>query len=311
MSTHSAVVVTWNAESTISGCLGSIRREGGDAIEILVVDNASTDGTLAAVLRTDTRAQFLSNNENVGFARAVNRGLAEATGDRVLLLNPDAVLLPGSLAALDAALDGSEGVAAAGPALVDERGRLDFYAARNIPRIRDLLFEGMFLTRVLRGVPPFDRYLLGRWDHRSRRRVDCLSGACLLVAREAVARVGGMDERYFLFYEDVDWCQRFGRAGYLLLYVPEARVFHAAHASVGRDPFTSYRHAVEASRLFFARGSSRRRFAVDLVWAIVAAWRTLGYSALVLIPSVGRRFRGRPWAFARLFAYVVRTAARA
>jgi hypothetical protein len=307
----SAIVVTWNSESTVGTCLRSLRAEGGEDIEIIVVDNASGDDTQGVVHRKDPRALVIRNTVNVGFAAAVNVGLRASRGGEILVLNPDAALAPGALAALRKGLGADASIGMVGPALVRPSGRLDYHAARNIPRLADFVFEGLFLTSILGWLPPFDRYLMGRWDHATARRVPCLSGACLLVKREVYERIGGMDERFFLFFEDVEWCARAGRRGHALLYEPAARAEHLAHRSIQQDAFRSHLCLIESARVFYEQCVfEKSAVVVDLALAIVTAFRSVVYGLAWLFPRRGSRWRGLAGAYGRLCLLVLGNFAR-
>lgn len=303
----SAIVVTWNSAATIAECVRSIRREVGSDGEIIVVDNASSDDSVEVATAVDCGVLPLRNGENVGFARAVNTGVSRCQGERVLILNPDAVMAEGALAAMHEVLDDDPRVGAVGPALVKPSGRLDYHAARNVPRLRDQLFEGLFLSSLFPWLPPFDHYVMGTWNHAGARSVPCLSGACLLVRRTIFESVGGLHEGFFLFYEDVEWCVRIREHGHTLWYEPGARVTHLAHQSIRQDPFLAHRHLVESARLFYEQVVFHHRpEVVDSVWAIVAAARFAIY-ALASMTPFGRRYRGLPSAYLRLLLYVMRT----
>lgn len=300
------IIVTWNSARTIAECVASVRREAGADAKIYVVDNGSSDDSARIASRSAHVVEVIQNHCNVGFAAAVNIGLARTAADRVLVLNPDAILQAGSFAALNAAMSApgaSERVGAVGPSFYDEHGRPRGVGPEHVPTLLDLLLRGLFL-------PQAHSLLLARTCARrlERRNVGCLSGACLLVSREAIDEVGGMDERYFLFYEDVDWCDRIQRSGFALVFEPEARVVHKGHVSVLQAPFESLRHEVDSARRFLTtlpRSNSRRT--VDFVCSLVSAFRLVLYAGLSPVPRVGRRYRALSRAYWRLLHYSIST----
>ena len=226
------VTVSYNSSDVLPACLASLERAAeGLALDLVVVDNASADGTPEAIAARFPHARILRNPTNTGYARAVNQGLAATTAPFVLVINPDCEVRPGALRALVAWLEAHPRAAIAAPKILNPDGSLE-YSARAFPNHLTFLFNRYsLLTRVFPNNPFSRRYLLTDWDHATPREVDWVSGACLLVRREAVARVGGMDEAFFMFNEDVDWCRRMKLAGFAVCYVPDAVVVHHIGAS--------------------------------------------------------------------------------
>jgi len=228
----SIVLVYYKAPDHLPRCLRSL---GADpvtaAAEVVVVDNASGDGMVARLAAEHPRARVIVNADNVGFARGVNQGVRASTGRRVLVLNPDCEVAPGAVGTLMAWLDAHPRTGVAGPRLQNPDGSLE-YSARAFPDHFTFLFNRYsLLTRLFPDNRHSRRYLMSDWDHASVRDVDWLSGACLLVRREAIDQVGLMDEAFFMFNEDVDWCRRMKQAGWAVTYVPEAVVVHHVGAS--------------------------------------------------------------------------------
>jgi len=230
----SAVVINYKSRDALAECLDALTadaRAAGLQLETVVIDNDSRDGTDEMLRARHPQARFVGNSENVGYARAVNQGIAATSAPFVLVLNPDCVPHAGALAALRDHLLAHPKVAVAGPRLLNTDGSLE-YSARSFPTPFTFLFNRYsLLTRLWPSNPWSRRYLMSDWDHASERAVDWLSGACLLVRRAAIAEVGGMDEKFFMFNEDVDWCRRFRDAGWSNVYLPAATVTHQVGAS--------------------------------------------------------------------------------
>lgn len=228
----SVVVVTYRSQAHIADCLRSIdRARGGLTLDVLVVDNASDDGTIDAARAAAPWARIVPTGDNLGYAKAVNIGLRESAGAYVLVLNPDSVVEPTAIAALHDWLAAHPRCGIAGPLIRNPDGSIE-YTARSFPNAAAFLFNRYsLLTRWWPGNPWSRRYLLSDWDHRSPRSVDWVTGACMLVRREAVAQAGGMDEAYFMFNEDVDWCHAMKDAGWSVDFVPAAGVVHHVGAS--------------------------------------------------------------------------------
>ena len=235
----SVVVVTYNSRDHVLECLRSLEpavraSEGAvPAWECVVVDNDSRDGGPEQVERDAPWARVVRTGANLGYAKAVNRGLAVTTGRHVLVSNPDCVWQPGSVARLLAWLEAHPRCGIAAPRIHNTDGSLE-YSARSYPTPLAFLFNRYsLLSRVFPRNPWTRRYLLLDWDHDSARGVDWVSGAAMLARRDAVHEVGGMDEAFFMFNEDVDWCRRMNLAGWSVDYVPDARVVHHIGASEG------------------------------------------------------------------------------
>jgi N-acetylglucosaminyl-diphospho-decaprenol L-rhamnosyltransferase len=237
----SIVVVTYRSKEHILACLRSlaagVRPRSADAVapewECVVVDNDSRDGTPELVEREAPWARLVRTGANLGYAKAVNRGFAETSGAFVLVLNPDCLWREGGIHELIAWLREHPRCGIAAPRIVNPDGSLE-YSVRAYPSPAAFLFNRYsLLTRLWPGNPWTRRYLLSDWDHRTPRSVDWASGAAMLVRRTAVAAVGGMDEAYFMFNEDVDWCRCMNLAGWSVDYVPSAEVVHHIGASQG------------------------------------------------------------------------------
>jgi len=228
----SAIVVHYQSLETLPRCLKALEAATrGRSAETVVVDNDSRDGAASLLARDFPGVRAITNQENFGYAKAVNQGIAATTGEFVLVMNPDCFLKAGAVSALVRHAREHPRVGIAGPQLLDANGAIE-YSARSFPDATSFLFNRYsLLTRLFPRNPFSRRYLLTDWDHASVRDVDWLSGACLLARRAAIAEVGPMDEGFFMFNEDVDWCRRMKHAGWSVTYVPEARAVHVVGAS--------------------------------------------------------------------------------
>ena len=228
----SVVVVTYRSRTHVAACLDSVQRAcAGLAAETLVVDNASDDGTVDEVRRHPAGARVVETGDNLGYARAVNRGVRDSSGAYVLVLNPDCALASGAVHALLAWHRSHPRCGIAGPRICNPDGSVE-WSARSFPGPWTFLFNRYsLLTRLWPDNPWSRRYLLSDWDHATPRSVDWVSGAAMCVRREAIDQVGGMDEAYFLFNEDVDWCHAMKDGGWSVDYVPDAVVTHDIGAS--------------------------------------------------------------------------------
>ncbi|MCP4572416.1 MAG: glycosyltransferase [bacterium] len=220
------VIVHYNTSDDLARCLESLNAYGPpDDFRIVVVDNASRDEGLAEVHRRFPDCEWIFNADNQGYSRGCNRGLAAVEAEYYLLLNPDVVVKPGALARLLEFADAHPRAGIIGPQLLNEDGTIQ-HSCRRFYTFWTLVLRRTFLGRLFPDSRPVRRHLMQDFDHRSARPVDWLLGGCLLVRRSAVDRTGPMDERFFLYFEDVDWCYRMWRAGCEVLYTPDARFVH-------------------------------------------------------------------------------------
>jgi N-acetylglucosaminyl-diphospho-decaprenol L-rhamnosyltransferase len=240
----SIVIVTYNSREDVDRCLQSILRNR-PAIdhEIVVVDNASQDGTAALVRDRWPGVRVLDAGGNVGFAAANNIGIRATFGELMLLLNPDTLVPAGALDRLVAALDARPDAAIAGPRLVDAAGRAELSFGRMMSPLAELR-QKLLVVGHDRGVPGITGYV--ERVTRRTRGVDWVSGASLLVRRADAEAVGLLDERYFMYAEDVDFCAAIRARGRRVLFTPEAEITHLrgrSAASARRATDAAYRRS--------------------------------------------------------------------
>ena len=242
------ILVNYNDRRQLGACLGALRMElrGGD--EIILVDNASTDGSPEFVAAEFPEVRVILNQHNAGFGAANNQGVRAASSDAVMFLNTDTVVQSGSIRRLLETLDGEPAVAAVGPALIRPDGSFQVSFGKTVS------FLGQFIQKAV--LNPYHKRVLPR--RTGPRTAGWLSAACLLARTDAVRRVGGYDERFFIYFEDIDLCRRLARAGGRLIYEPRACVFHegggstSARARVSRFEYRRsqlYNYDKHASRL--------------------------------------------------------------
>ena len=215
----SVVIVNWNAGRALLDCLASVPG-GGDVVETVLVDNASTDDSLAVARERHPGVRVVETGANLGFAAGANRGAAAARGDALVFLNPDARVEPGAIERLVGALATTPGAGIAGGGLVGADGRWQPGSARFHP-VAHLLLDTTPGRLVERG-------------RRGPRVVDWVYGTFMAVRRDAFRQLGGFDESYFLYGEDLDLCHRAAAHGLRTLHVPEARAVHGANVSAAQ-----------------------------------------------------------------------------
>ena len=251
----SIVIATFNSASQIDHCLASLAEHPPSVDhETLIVDNASLDGTAAMVRQRWPGIRMIDAGGNVGFARANNIGIRETSGELVLLLNPDTIVPAGALDMLIGALEARPEVAVIGPRLVDGGGRAELSFGAMIGPVAELR-QKLLVKGSDRGTPLVRAYV----DRltRSAREVDWVSGACLLVRRVDAEAVGLMDERYFMYAEDVDFCAALRARGHTVRFHPDAQVVHLRGRSVISMPRATEAAYRRSQLAFYAKHHPR------------------------------------------------------
>jgi N-acetylglucosaminyl-diphospho-decaprenol L-rhamnosyltransferase len=258
----------------------SLRTGGGDArLEVVVVDNASRDGSPDTALAESADARLIRNRTNRGFAAAANQGIAATSAPFVLLLNPDAEIVGGTLASLVKVAWEHPAAGAVGALVRNPNGSIQ-PSARRVPRLGEALGHA-FLGPLFPSNPYTRSYTMAGWDRTTEREVEWVSGSAMLLRREALAEVGLLDEGYFMYVEDVDLCTRLRRKGWQVLFSPELEVVHQIGVSTrGQRGRMAFAHSDSIYRYFSKfRASGPAELLKPLVR--VALWlRALLMSAL-------------------------------
>jgi GT2 family glycosyltransferase len=240
-----AILVNYNAGNELALALQSIREDcAHTSWEAVVVDNASSDGS-ATVVETFPQATLIRNEVNVGFGRAVNQAVVLAKAPRLLLINPDCRLVGGALARLQSVLDDELSCAVVGPRILDPDGAVQGSARGDPDMLTGLFGRTGALRALLPLLPVARRNVVADEAVRTGASsvvVDWLSGACMLVRRDAFRAAGGFDERFFLYWEDADLCRRLRNHGFHVRYVPGATAVH----KVGQSSQTARRSSIRA-----------------------------------------------------------------
>jgi N-acetylglucosaminyl-diphospho-decaprenol L-rhamnosyltransferase len=218
-------------------CLDSIYKTVQDMeFEVIAVDNASGDEGLKTVQENFPEVHWIKNNTNKGFAKANNQAVKVSQGKALLFLNPDTRLTENATQVMIAQLKSDSLTGAIGPKVLNRDGSLQ-YSCRTFPTVWTGLFNRYsLLSRFFPNNKHTRRYLMTDYDHEESREVDWVSGCCMMVPRSVFLEVGGFDEKYFLFNEDVDLCHTLRHHGYKTLYLPEARIYHDITSSNSKVP---------------------------------------------------------------------------
>jgi N-acetylglucosaminyl-diphospho-decaprenol L-rhamnosyltransferase len=231
------IIVAWNSGDELRECIGSLvadpraERAEVDDVSIIVVDNGSTDGSIEGITgQFSGEFSLISLRENVGFARASNIGMGTVLWDYVYFLNPDTIFSRQSVLLLCAELEreGRRHVGIVGPALSDAQGVVTRSCSR-FPTLRGIV-AGVTKIQSVFGLPP----AMLEWNHHEMREVDQVIGAALMIRGELLRKLGGFDEQFFVYYEEVDLCLRAQRAGYACLYCPSIQGVHRGGGSTNK-----------------------------------------------------------------------------
>ncbi|MDO9390447.1 MAG: glycosyltransferase family 2 protein [bacterium] len=222
----SLIIVNRNVGELLSRCLDSIKTAGGIRCEVIVVDNASTDGSQAMLARKYPEAKLIGNSQNLGFAAACNQGLSQASGKYPVLLNPDTMIDPDCLKYQFNFMESNPKAGLAGPKVLNPDGSLQ-PTIRAIPGYFNILFSRKSpITAIWPGNPGASRYMLRGLPDDKPSQVPALAGVCLILRREMLGQAGLLDERYFMYLEDIDLCLTASKNGWRVFYVPQARLIH-------------------------------------------------------------------------------------
>jgi GT2 family glycosyltransferase len=291
------VIVSWNVRELLRACLRSVEaaREAVD-LEVIVVDGNSADGSVGMVEGEFPWVRVMACAENVGFPRGNNLGIGAARGRLLLLLNPDTELVGEALERMVAYLEAHPDVGVVGPQLLNADGSVQS-SRRRFPT----LWTGLFESTWLEGFAPrgiLDRYYARDVADGETAEVDWVMGACMMVRREAMEQVGGMDEGYFMYSEELDWCRRMKGAGWRVVYLPAAQVVH--HEGKSSE------QAVTARHVHFHRAKLRyfRKYHGRLAAGVLRAFLLLVYFWQLLLEGMkGLVGHKRPLRWQRVRAY--------
>lgn len=226
--TISVVIVSHNTKHFLIACLQALysSQDLNQPLQVIVVDNASQDGSVEAVLAGFPQADVVSGSENLGFSKANNIGLEKSNGEYILFLNPDTVVNPDVLRTMEDYLSEHPSVGMVGCKLITADGKLDLACRRKFPSAWDGFCRATGLSELFPKWPLFGGYNLRYLDENKTYPVDCINGAFMFCRRKAVLEVGPMDEAYFMYAEDLDWCYRFKQSGWQVVYHPAATTLH-------------------------------------------------------------------------------------
>jgi GT2 family glycosyltransferase len=295
MNDLSIIIVNWNTKECLLDCIASIFQKGGAGkAEIIIVDNGSRDGSENKVKEAFPAIRLIQNDQNLGFAKAVNQGLRKASGRYALLLNPDAQVKEGAIEQLVSFMDAFPNAGVAGVQLLNPDGSKQNSIA-NFPSLATELLNKSLLRRMFpKRFPGKQKNYIGPIE------VDSVIGACMIVRREAIDQVGLLDEDYFLFLEETDWCYRMKKAGWKVYYVPQAEIYHFQGKSAEKDKKNVKVEYYRSRYYFFKKNKGSSQWVILLTGLLIR----LGFELLAtVVVSLFTLFTIKRWR-KRLLIYI-------
>lgn len=289
----SVIIVTYNSEAVIGDCVRPLSRQ--DGIELVVLDNASADGTLAVLAEAAPDAVIVRNEENVGFARGVNRAACHARGRALLLLNPDARISPRDVLALAAIFDKSPDVGIVAPTLSQPAGRLEIREGGRRPDAVSVFNHFSGLSRLSHKHPRLEGlYLLHTHDFATRE-LDWVSGACMMVRKQTWDELGGLTERWFMYAEDLEFCLRTRQYGKRIVMSAEQTGTHVVGGSTGAAATTRPNPAWVINLYDLYKWKLARNRIHSVLWKISVVAGLLSRSVAFYVKSFGAPERSVLW----------------
>jgi N-acetylglucosaminyl-diphospho-decaprenol L-rhamnosyltransferase len=286
----SIVIVNSDGNQVTLQCLASIYRYPPSvSFEVILVDNCSIDSTFSEVRSKFPHVKMLSAPEKQGFSRNYNLGIRHSRGDYVLVLNNDTLLHLSALDALIAALRKNSTYAMVGPKLVDANGSIQTVCARSFITPFYYVMIQFFLDLALPTGKVWDAFRRYRLERRTEGPVECLSGACLLVSRETIDRIGLLDEGYDFYYEDIEWCHRVQEHGLQVAYIPSATVTHLGDQSLSKVKEWAKRSEYHSAIRYFQQYHALSNLGHWCIWLATVLGFCFRALAYLLLQTITRK----------------------
>ena len=252
----SIIIVNWNTKDFLINCLKSIQRDNSCNLEIIIVDNNSSDGSVEILEKQYGHIKLIRNSSNLGFAKANNIGINASMGRFIALINSDIIVHKNCLNTLIRFMDNNPEIGAAGPRILNPDRTVQI-SARKSPGIWNNLCQVLGLNKLFPKSSFFSDWFMTYWQHDSVRKVDALSGCFIIVRKEAVRETGVLDEKFFFYGEDLDWCKRFRDKGWDIALCPDAQATHFGAASSSKTPISCYLQLQKADLYYWEKHHGR------------------------------------------------------
>ena len=257
----SIIIVNYNTKDLTLQCLKSVYENIPSAleVEVFLVDNASTDGSIEAINKSFPQVQLIVNESNLGFSAANNRAIKKADGKYILLLNSDTVIFPDTLSTMLDYMERHPEVGAAGCKVVLPDGRLDKACKRSFPTPSNALFHALQLHKLFPNSEKFGAYNLTYLPEDQISDVECLVGAFMMVRKTTIDEIGLLDETFFMYGEDIDWCYRIKQAGWRITYYPKTRIIHYKGSSAKKKRWSMLWEFHRAMLIYYNKHLAREK----------------------------------------------------
>lgn len=246
-------IVNWNTCELLDACLASIQKYSSQyRYQVLVADNDSCDDSVQMVMQKYPEVVLCCNESNLGFACAHECLFAMSKGRYHILVNSDVKLLPGCMDAIFRRMEAQPRIGILGPQILDSENRIQ-PSCRRFPTLGRQLVEASGLNRVFPKLYPFSSYRMGDFNHREACEVDQVMGSFFVIRKDLIKRIGTLDNGFFMYYEEVDYCLRCRRAGYQVFFDPVAKVWHKGGGSAGMVKTLTVRRSMRSMRRYFEK----------------------------------------------------------
>lgn len=277
----SIIIVNWNTKQITCDCIDSIYDQTNNLdFEVIVVDNGSTDGSTEAVEKEFPNVTLIKNNENLGFAKANNIGIQASTGRYLCLINSDVIVLDNCIGGLVKFMDSDPSIGMAGPRSLNPDHTLQ-YSCFHFPTVWNNFSQALGLNKLFPKSAFFSEQIMKYWPHDCERRVDALNGCFWVVRRKAIDEVGLLDEDFFFYGEDIDWCKRFHQADWDVVFYPGAEAIHFGGASSSNAPIRFYLEMQKADLRYWRK--HHRRLGQSVYWMIILLRQLVRLPVYVLV----------------------------
>jgi GT2 family glycosyltransferase len=287
----SIVIVNWKTPDLLARCLDSIATDKNHQdFEIFVVDNNSGDQSVPMLKERYGYVHLIENTDNLGFSKGCNQAIPLAKGDYILLLNPDAVVVESAISTMAEFLDENPKTGAVGPKVLNPDGSLQLACRRAFPSVSASFFRLTYLSLLFPKHPAIAKYNLTSADPDKLLEVDALSGSAMMVRRQAVDKIGLLDEDIFMFGEDIDWCWRIKEAGWNVMYIPTAVVYHIHGAASRKRPVGTTINLHKGMEVFYRKHLAKNYWPVFNLLVYAAIWMR---AAVFIVVNLLRGFLPR------------------
>lgn len=267
------VIVNWKTPELLARCLDSLKGDSGfDSFQVIVVDNNSGDSSVPMLKEKYGWVRLLENNANLGFSKGCNQAIVLASAEHVLLLNPDTVVVKDAISVMADYLTENKDVGAVGPKVLNPDGTLQLACRRAFPSLSASFFRLTYLSRLFPNHPAVSKYNMTFADPDKLLEVDALSGSCMMLRSQVIDQIGLLDEDIFMFGEDIDWCWRVKEAGYKVMYIPTASVYHIHGASSRKRPVGTTIDLHKGMQVFYRKHLAHKYWAPLNLLVYAAIW---------------------------------------